>query len=294
VALLLAGASLGSSPALAQEADTQACLDAHGGGQVARSEGRLKDARNLFIKCASPSCPGMVRQDCAPWVGEVDRLIPSVLLSARTSKRDVVDVTVSMDGSLIASRIDGKSIEVDPGEHVFRFEHPDYPPVEQRVVVREGEKGRSVAAELIRPGEKEENAPTPPPISYVEEPGPVHWSAYLFGGLAATGLGVFVGFGAKGLGDRSELEDTCRPFCTDDQTATMRTSFIAADVGWITAAVASAATVTVILLRPTIRRPAGGAPPQGAAVTSVVVAPVPEPAQGRGPAGGMIGIGGVF
>jgi hypothetical protein len=258
VGALAAVGLLITAPASAQ--DAQACIDAHGRGQLARREGRLIEARASFIQCNAAPCPGLIRQDCGPWVGEVEALIPTVTIRARADGADVMDVLVTIDGKTVTDRLTGSALSLDPGPHTFRFAHGDLPPVERRVVLAEGEKARAIEVELGAPKkEVAAPAPTPAPV-YVDETGPLHWSGYVFGGVAITGLAVFVGFGAKGLGDRSALEDECSPFCKDDDLAPAQTSFLVADIGVGAAVVGSVGLITAILLRPTVRRPisAGG------------------------------------
>ncbi|MFO0547472.1 MAG: hypothetical protein U0271_03735 [Polyangiaceae bacterium] len=266
--------------AAAQAPDAQACIDLHSGGQLDRDEGRLLDARAKFIKCAASTCPSLIRQDCAPWLSQLEEAIPTITLRASVDGADVTDVTVTLDGAALTQRLDGKPISLDPGEHVLKFEYGDFPPIEQRILVRQGERERAVDATFTTP--KKETTPPPPEVQYTEEPGPVHPVAYVFGGLAVTGLGLFIGFGVKGLVDRNDLEDSCSPFCTDDDVAPARTSFIVADVGWVTALAGTAALITTIVLRPTVRKPV-----EKASITSVWAGPTSY-------SGWVVGVGGTF
>src|SRR5262249_45056574 len=100
----------------------RACLAVHKEAQVHKREGRLLAAREALLQCKKEACPSVIRTDCGDWLAEVERLTPSIILSARTKGGDESDVRVLMDGKLIATRLDGKSIPVDPGEHNFRFE----------------------------------------------------------------------------------------------------------------------------------------------------------------------------
>src|SRR5215468_641818 len=86
--------------------------------------------------------------DCSQWLSEVEARIPTVVLSARdTSGRDLVKIVVTtVDGATVASRLDGRAIELEPGEQVFVFVAPDGARREKRVLVREGEKNQSVSA----------------------------------------------------------------------------------------------------------------------------------------------------
>ena len=111
-------------------ADVQACLSASEKGQRARSAGKLREARELFLQCSSDGCPAMVRRDCAQWQSEVIVTLPSIVLGAKDrSGRDLFDVTVSVDGETVVRKLDGKSLPIDPGPHTFKFEMAGAPPV---------------------------------------------------------------------------------------------------------------------------------------------------------------------
>src|SRR5439155_8312448 len=116
----------------------------------------------------------------------------------KDDKGYVFDVTVTMDGAVVATQLDGKPIDIDPGAHVFRFVHGNNPPVEQQIIVHAGEKGRSVTASWVTP------KATPPPGSETsarrEAPEvpmerPVPKAAYVLGGVGVLGLGAFTYFG---------------------------------------------------------------------------------------------------
>ncbi len=151
-------------------ADVRACLDAAGEGQKLRDSGAYRDARERFIACAADECPGEVRKGCVGWLGELDKLMPTVVFGARAHDQEVSDVRVSIDGVVASERIDGKPVTLDPGEHHFRFERAGEPDVEQTAVVMAGEKERPITARFG----PEPPAPTPPwplaPTPPVQEP----------------------------------------------------------------------------------------------------------------------------
>ena len=133
---------LASIPA---SADVQACLAASEKGQRARTAGRLREARDAFLVCGNEGCPAMVRRDCAQWQSEIIAMLPSVVFGAKDRQgRDLFDVTVSMDGETLLRKLDGKSVNVDPGPHTFKFEVMGSPPVIERALVKEGEKTRVI------------------------------------------------------------------------------------------------------------------------------------------------------
>jgi hypothetical protein len=119
------------------------CVDAHSKGQDARDGSQFTQAAKLFLVCAQPACPELVRNDCARFADELERLQPTVTFAARDgAQNDLLDTIVYVDGTLVASRLgDGRAHNVDPGRHEVRFLHAGKEVV-VHVVVNQGEKGR--------------------------------------------------------------------------------------------------------------------------------------------------------
>ena len=134
--VLVAAASLAPGVARAEDAATEACLAAHTDGQKARRDGRLLEARRSFLTCAAASCPDLVKQQCVPWLADIEARIPSVVLDVRDeSGRDLGDVRVSVDGTQRLERLDGRRMPLDPGMHTFRFEARGHRTVERSFVL---------------------------------------------------------------------------------------------------------------------------------------------------------------
>jgi hypothetical protein len=218
-----------------------ACLDAHGSAQILQRDMKLRAAREKLRVCARSSCPSLVTRDCTLWLSEVERVIPTVVFAATDQDgRDVPRARVSMDGELVASEIDGRPIEVDPGDHLFRCEW-DGAVVETRAVVRAGEKSRSIAFRRSTPTPQEIARPAPssrfaiPPASIA------------LGAGAAAALGSFAFFGLTGRARESDLADGCRPNCAQADIDAVRTRYVAADVSLGVAVVALGAALWIAL-----------------------------------------------
>src|SRR5687767_8684398 len=83
------------------------CLDAHGRAQEQRERGQLTRARQTFLACAQPACPGLVQADCAKNAEELAQLVPTITFSARdASAADLPQTSVHVDGALVASRLE--------------------------------------------------------------------------------------------------------------------------------------------------------------------------------------------
>src|SRR5262249_33878649 len=106
-----------------------------------------------------------------------------------------------LDGAPYLESVDGKAREIDPGPHLFRAElQGDHRVIEERIVVREGEKNRLVR---LAP------APTHAPRTDASNPRPPASAAVPVGPLALGGLGVvatasFAYFGLRAGGEASD------------------------------------------------------------------------------------------
>ncbi len=104
---------------------------------------KLGAARSRVRVCIAQSCPVPVREDCTGLLHEIDSLMPSLVFEAKDAKGGALRaVKVSVDGSPLAERLDGTALNVDPGEHTFRFEAEGAPHIEKKLVIRESEKDR--------------------------------------------------------------------------------------------------------------------------------------------------------
>ncbi|AUX26318.1 uncharacterized protein SOCEGT47_068790 [Sorangium cellulosum] len=267
-AALAAGCAtlLGAAPAWTQQPapeERALCVEEHETAQVHLQQKKLRAAREALRGCAHEGCPSAIRADCSEWLLAANRVAPSVVLSARTDAGDQADVRVSMDGELLASRLDGKAIDVDPGEHVFRFELPPYEPIERRVIILEGEKARVLSVHFGDAADARRSPPPPaprPPAPAIEERRPVPASVYALGGVALVGAGVFTGFALTGASERSSLLSRCAPSCTDEEVRPVQLKFLIADIALGTGIAAAASATLLFALRPTVRAPAPSTP----------------------------------
>ena len=135
-----------SSVALADTLSKEACVDAHSRGQDARDQGKITLARKLFLTCAQSGCPAAVQGDCARFADDLSNLQPTVNFVARDGNgNDLPNTTVYVDGMLVATTIDGRPIDIDPGNHTVKFSNGGKDEI-VTVVIGSGEKGRVVAA----------------------------------------------------------------------------------------------------------------------------------------------------
>ncbi len=149
-------------PGVAAADDKQTCLVAADNAQTLRQQHKPLAAREPLRVCVRDLCPAAIVKDCTTWFDENTGLVPTIQLVAKDGRGvELLAVKVSMDGTVLAQRLDGKMLEVEVGEHVFVFESADGTKVEKRIAVYEGQKGQQVVGEFPAP-------PEPPKRSELE------------------------------------------------------------------------------------------------------------------------------
>jgi hypothetical protein len=217
------------APAGARADDTDACLAASDSGQKDRDNGHLIEARKQLLACSRDVCPRLVRNDCGKWASDVLERLPTVVFGARDAHgADLIDVGVEIDGVSVTTKLEGRPLPVDPGEHHIRFTREGSAPVEQTVVLREREKGRSMVVEFGGGESAAAGASEATPAPAAASGPPV--LAYILGGVGALSLGSFAYFGITGQSDASNLRKTCAPNCSDSSVSDVRQKLLIADV----------------------------------------------------------------
>jgi hypothetical protein len=236
-------------PARADE--RRACVEAADSGQTFRDQGKLVEARESFMTCARDACPAIVANQCTTWLNDVEREIATITFRATdASGKELVDVPVSIDGTLRLPSLDGRAIRINPGVHRVTFSHAGDPDVEQQVVVHAGEKARLVE---VRIGPRSLAIPPPTPSREGEPPSksgfrfPLFAAASLGVGAASfVTMGVLVGTTAS---DVDHLRATCAGSCSSSEVDSANTRIVVANVmmGVGIAAVALGAVSLVVV-----------------------------------------------
>lgn len=242
--IALAGLFITTS-ALAAPEKSQ-CLSSYEKGQRDRLEGHYSDARAEFVVCANDACPGTLRPDCVKWLDELELAIPSVVLSARDEDdREILDVEVREGAKVLARKLDGRALALDPGKHQLTFVRGNGEQKVVDLVLHEGERTIPVAARFV--GLRLSVEPQRPLR-------PVPWTVYAFGGLSALALGTFVVSAASGRSEQTDELDACRPSCSGDQVDSVRTKYLVADVALGVSVLSAGAAAYFFFTRPTIER----------------------------------------
>lgn len=136
----LAAASFASGRAAAQEPTKQECVAANESAQDLQRSEKLLEARGQLQTCAAKACPRAVRQDCTDRLHAIESTLPTVLFVAKdVGGADATQATLTVDGVLVPSSIDGNPIPIDPGQHTVTLSLQGRAPVVLRLSLSEGD-----------------------------------------------------------------------------------------------------------------------------------------------------------
>jgi hypothetical protein len=263
---------LASRSGHARGGQTDVCVAAAERAQVQQHAGSLHSARESLLACSREACPGPIKTDCLRWLAEVQAAMPTfVVRVVDASGADVVEVRLLVDGARITDRLDGRPIEIDPGEHVLRVE-AGASTIDSHLLVRQGERDRLVTVQLPA-APPVQRRPEPPPFSPSPPPGRrVPTGAWILGGAGLVAMSAGVFFWVRGRGDRSDLYASCglTQSCSQDTIDSARTKVLVGDVAFGVGLAAVGVAVGWTLLTPAEPAPPtlGIAPLPGGGVVS--------------------------
>lgn len=251
--------TLTSAEAAADEPPSkERCATAFESTQRLRRNGELVAARKEALVCLDPVCPTHLRSECEPWLAEIDRDTPTVVVVAKDVEgRDLIEVQVTVDGKPLLDRIHGRAQPIDPGEHDFVFVDARGRRAAVHVLLAEGRKGEAVVARFgdntaaSEQGRASGATPADAPRRSMTLP-------LTFGAISLVSLASFTTFGFLGKSRQHDLErpapDGCSPNCTDNQTAPLFREYLVADISLLVALV-SAGVATWFLVKPISAKP---------------------------------------
>lgn len=168
--------------------------------------------------CAQESCPGFVREECATWIAELERITPSFIAVVRDGDQDLAEARIAVDGVGVVSRLDGTAIPIDPGEHEIVVTLEGHPSMKQKFLFRDGEQGRRVEFRLPRPRESSASELSPWP--------------FVVGGVGVAATAAWATLGLLAMDETNTLRDTCgvTKTCDPADVDAAHTKAIASDV----------------------------------------------------------------
>lgn len=256
-ALTLATLSFERTARAAEPPDAQAaCISAYESLQESRARGELIRAREQAFECASSACPSFMQTDCSGWLEEIEAEVPSVSFEVRSGGKALGTVRVLEGDRVVAERVDGAAIELDPGAHSLRFEADGRESVTKQIVVERGAKNQRFSVELPAPEPARKTPETEASVETRSSSSPAPWIA---GGIGLAGMAAFGILGASGLSQEASLERSCAPNCNAADLRSVETKYLLADISLgvgITALLVS----SYLLLAPEKQKAAARAP----------------------------------
>jgi hypothetical protein len=244
-------------PAKGKDKDTRvACNTAYGeykSAQANEQAGRLRAARDQYQSCSRATCAGLIQKCSAKYAALIADLPSVVPVVTDEAGEPCVDVQVKVDGEVVASRLDGRGIVVEPGVHEFAFLGDTGFSATRKVMIIEGEKNRPIAvtiplrkakAAIAQKAEPASTASVEPHASHEDSaPHEVPTAAEattgsggrslvlplsIWGGglLAVAAGGILTAWGQQD----NALLSRCSPNCSPSSVAHIRTLYTLSDI----------------------------------------------------------------
>ncbi len=137
-------------------------------------------------------------------IRNVNAAVPTVVFAVSDGAGHALsDVKVRMDGEVLAERLDGTELAVDPGSHVFSFESSGWAPKTETIILYEGDKLRRESVTLASLGASSDGNATSDAGHQRRVLGLVS------GGVGVAGLLVGSIFGAMTFSAWSDVTSKC-------------------------------------------------------------------------------------
>jgi hypothetical protein len=240
------------------------CAEAYESAQESRASGALQDTRSRLAFCAQTECPAFVQKDCARWLEEVDRELPSVVLSVVGRDAGAARAaSLKIDGRAVPEPLLGKTIQLDPGQHEFVLERPGAEPLTRTILAQQGVQHRSVEFRLDDTGSPGAAPPAFDTDAAAPSSSPLRSIAYASWGVGAVGVGAFAVLGTLARTDKDRFEEECsgvtqnpdsvtQGVCLDTTVERRKSRYereeVLADVGLLTGLVGAAAGTVLFVL----------------------------------------------
>jgi hypothetical protein len=230
-----------TSAAPTASASTLACIQASEQAQSLKRAGDLVGSKAQIARCSAAECPAVMRKECFVWMDEIERMQPSVVVTAHEGKHDVSEGNVSIDGKEIVGALNGVAIDLNPGPH--------------KLVCTMGAKTSSVNV-VVALGERfriidcafEAEMPVGARVEAPVLPRRTPWFALGLTGAGVVAGAVALGFHASAIAKRDSVRDSgCAPSCSSDDRTTINTRETVAGAA-LGIGVAAVATGGILLL----------------------------------------------
>jgi hypothetical protein len=238
--VLLAAAVATIAFARHARADERAeCAHAFEQTQRFQQDREMLDALDDAERCARPSCPAVLQQECARWVGEIRGKVATLKVRVRGSDACTADqARVDVGGR---HRKTNNGVLLDPGRHEIVATEPSNGRTKTETIDFASGERREIDIDFAPPGAVCGGGAEPTPSRL--PPTPALILGAVGGGLLLAGATA----GIIGAVKRGDLDD-CKPNCSSDRIDPVRTFFVAGDVmgGFGLLALGTAAAIWIL------------------------------------------------
>jgi hypothetical protein len=200
------------------------CARAYEQAQRLQQSGEKRKALDAAERCAQPTCPGLLAEECKPWVAQIRPQLAQLEVRVIGS-----DACPAHDFAIEIDRVKqpaGSELLVDPGVHEVRVVDGATKHTADRTINAAAGQRHVVELGFASPlavcGGSEQAAAAPTSNGI---PKPAVGLGIAGGALLLTGIAL----GIVGVVKRSDL-DSCKPGCSADAIGDARTFFLAGDV----------------------------------------------------------------
>lgn len=198
------------------------CATAYEQTQRLQQKSQLVAALEAAERCARPTCPDLLKNECAQWSKQIEAKIPKLVVHVRDGDGcDRTDAEIEVAG---ASRREGDTLLVDPGKHEIVVRDPASSGSKtQTIDFAQGER-REIDV-VFAPDGAVCKGPSSSKLPWQRIPKVTLVLGGVGGGLVLAGATL----GAIGAIKTSDL-DECKPNCSQESIDGVRPFFVAGDV----------------------------------------------------------------
>ena len=225
--LAAAAAIIASAPSIARadepSEETRECAAAYEQTQRQQQKSELIGALESAERCARPSCPALLKDECTRWVSELRPKLPSLVVRVRGADGCThTDAGLEVTG---ASRKhpDADALLVDAGVHEVKVTDPASGQVKTQTINFAAGERRDIDVDFA----SADVACTGPTVK--TPAGKVPTLTLVIGSIGAGLVVAGAGVGLVGASKRGDL-DECKPGCSRERIDEVRPFFIAGDV----------------------------------------------------------------
>ena len=209
-------------------------------------DSHLLHARELLRKCASSTCQPWMVAACTHSLTEVERRIPTVVLIARVSGRPIIEAGVQeapretprsgeSEGRWLTHRLDGRSVEIEPGERDLVLKLPSGAEIRKRFIVEEGARLQRLDFDV--PESAVSSGEVHGPVAPQEAPSRAPpWLGTAGVVATAAGIGVLAlgtTFGIVALNERDSANCDARGLCDPEPLRRANSASTISTVGFV-------------------------------------------------------------